>query len=229
MSYEHIFQGIIDPTSATQARVHVFSAHKLRPGVMRSRRSASPPPFRSASPLTPKPAFASGEAAERPLLLIHAGTIYAPFQNLLERRLVAHDEGRAIGQVVLFTGCERANLDVLPSANLDALEGAEVLKIFAATSAPSREDRTIPHRLWRERERIAALLCHEVDIHVCGDGRFMVPAVRNILQRIYADATLTCKRGTDRWWATCAEGDGPVRYFEDAWPGRVRPQPFFTA
>ena len=78
-------------------------------------------------------------------------------------------------------------------------------------------------------ERIAALLCHEVDIHVCGDGRFMVPAVRNILQRIYADATLTCKRGTDRWWAACAEGDGPVRYFEDAWPGRVRPQPFFTA
>lgn len=212
MSYSPFFKTILDGTLVPRSRASVLGALKIRSGRMRPRRLFTARSSRGISPYTPASTFSPGETTDRPLLLINQREDHAAFRLVLRQRVARHSAGEEVGPITVFTG-EQGDLELLEAHELGALEAEGLSKIF--TSGIGEHALPIPCRLWAERTHIAALLQQGVDVYFSGDGRFTAPAVRNVLQRIYSDATTTSKKETDRWWAKCLEGTGEVRYFED--------------
>ncbi len=173
-----------------------------------------------ASVRTPDPVFAPPEDLGRPLVLIGAGTGYAPFRGFLQQRAAERAEGAAVGPIAVFSGCDRDDVDLLYADELHAHRDAGLIDLFVACSeAPDGDVQFVQHRLWAERANVWSMLEAGAAVYVCGDGRRMAPAVRETLQRIHAEATGASPEETQAWWASCLDGSGEVRFHEDAWAG----------
>ena len=57
----------------------------------------------------------------------------------------------------------------------------------------------VQHRVWAERARVSELFRQGATVYVCGDGRYMAPAVRETLVRIYKEASGASDSDAERW------------------------------
>lgn len=168
---------------------------------------------------TPQPAFVMPEDVRRPVVLISAGTGFAPFRGFIQERAEAARRGAPVGPVWVFSGCDRRDVDLLYRDELAAWEAQGLIKVFAAASQSEGPVRFVQHQVWAQREALGALLLGDVSVYVCGDGRHMAPAVRETLKRVYAEATGAREGEVERWWSSCLSCDGGAHYLEDVWAG----------
>ena len=61
--------------------------------------------------------------------------------------------------------------------------------LLAYSAVPSHPWRYVQDALWAEQERVWAILEAGASVFLCGDGRFMAPAVRDTLIRIWMQQT----------------------------------------
>ena len=120
-----------------------------------------------------------------PLVMICAGSGIAPFHGFLQERAIQHRSGIPVGPALLFFGVTHPEVDHLYRDELRDWEAAGVVSVRMSFSrAPEGEVRYVQHRLWQDRDDVAALFRRGATVFVCGDGEHMAPAVRATFIRI---------------------------------------------
>jgi cytochrome P450/NADPH-cytochrome P450 reductase len=158
--------------------------------------------------------FHAPAAPETPLILVCAGTGFAPFRGFLQERSAQKRAGAAVGPTLLFFGVMHPEVDYLYRDELAAWQAEGIVDLRPAFSrAPDGEVRYVQHRLWRDRAAVVDLFAKGAVTFVCGDGERMAPAVRETFIRIYRDATGADEAGAQAWAETVEREKG--RYVTD--------------
>ena len=129
----------------------------------------------------PNPPFAPA-APDVPMILIGPGTGFAPLRGFLAERAAQPGAARSL----LFFGCRHPDHDWFCRDEMEQWEADGVASLFLAFSAvESHPWRFVQDALWAEQDKVWAAIEAGAAIFLCGDGRFMAPAVRDTLIRIW--------------------------------------------
>ena len=71
----------------------------------------------------------------------------------------------------------------------------------------------VQHRVWQDRADLADLFRRGAHVYVCGDGRRMAPAVREVFIRIYQEAVGATPEMAESWIEAIERDTG--RYVAD--------------
>lgn len=135
-----------------------------------------------------------------PIVMICAGSGVAPFRGFLQDRVVQKQGGQEVGPALLFFGTNHPEVDYLYREEFARWQQAgvvDLLPVFA--QKPDGEATFVQHRVWAERARVGELFRQGGTVYVCGDGRYMAPAVRETLIRIYQEASGASSEDAQRW------------------------------
>ena len=133
----------------------------------------------------PNPAFAPPTDPDVPMILIGPGTGFAPLRGFLQERAQQKAAGETVAASLLFYGCRHPDHDWFCREEVEAWATDGVVTPFVAFSAvPSHPWKFVQDALWAEQEAVWAALRAGAAIFLCGDGKFMAPAVRDTLIRI---------------------------------------------
>lgn len=136
-----------------------------------------------------------------PMIMICAGSGIAPFRGFLQERAAQKQGGMQVGPALLFFGTNHPEVDYLYRDELLAWERDGIAKVMPAFSQqPAGDVAFVQHRVWAERAEVGALFRQSGTVYVCGDGRFMAPAVRETLTRIYQEASGASAEEAQRWF-----------------------------
>jgi len=140
-----------------------------------------------------------------PMIMVCAGSGIAPFRGFLQERAVQQDGGQEVGPALLFFGCDRPDIDFLYRDELAEWERRGVVTVLPTFADEPEDDmRFVQHRIWAERQRVVSLFADGATVFVCGDGKNMAPAVREVLVRIYREVS-GVDEGTANRWADAIE------------------------
>ena len=129
----------------------------------------------------PNPPFAPPADSATPMILIGPGTGFAPLRGFLAER--AAQDGAA--KSLLFFGCRHPDHDWFCRTEMERWQADGVVDLHLAFSAmPEHPWKYVQDALWAEQEKVWAAIEAGASIYLCGDGRFMAPAVRDTLIRI---------------------------------------------
>ena len=161
----------------------------------------------------PNPPFAPSADPSVPMILIGPGTGFAPFRGFLQERAAQAAAGQAVAPSLLFYGCRHPDHDWFYRDEMEAWAAVGVAELHLAfSSAPARPYRFVQDALWAEQDRVWAAIEAGAQIYVCGDGRFMAPAVRDTLIRIKAQQDGTPHSDASDWLEGLIEAG---RYHQD--------------
>ena len=133
----------------------------------------------------PNPPFAPPADPLTPMILIGPGTGFAPLRGFIAERAAQRAAGTPIARSLLFFGCRHPDHDWFCRDEVEAWADKGIIEPFIALSAvPGHPWKFVQDALWAERERVWAAIEAGAQIYLCGDGRFMAPAVRDALIRI---------------------------------------------
>jgi cytochrome P450/NADPH-cytochrome P450 reductase len=130
----------------------------------------------------PNPAFAPPADPRLPMVLVGPGTGIAPLRGFLRERAAQKRAGEPVARSLLFFGCRHPEHDWFYRDEMKAWEAEGVASLHLAFSSVEGH----PHRFVQDALRDAAdavwdAIEEGAPIYVCGDGRFMAPAVRAAL------------------------------------------------
>ncbi|MCK2242894.1 MULTISPECIES: bifunctional cytochrome P450/NADPH--P450 reductase [unclassified Crossiella] len=158
-------------------------------------------------------AFRLDPAADRPVIMISAGTGLAPFRGAIADRLAVGNTGPAL----CYFGCDHPEVDYLHRAELEAAEQAGVVSMRPAFSqAPVADVQFVQHRIAAEGEQVWQLLDSGAAVYVCGDGARMAPGVRAAFLDLHRKHTGGDQNAAEAWLADLIARD---RYIEDVYSG----------
>ncbi|XP_060114845.1 NADPH--cytochrome P450 reductase [Heteronotia binoei] len=124
-----------------------------------------------------------------PVIMIGPGTGIAPFVGFIQERGWLKQQGKEVGETVLYYGCRYQNEDYLYKDELAKFlkEGA-LTQLHVAFSRDQPQKIYVQHLLKKNKESIWKLIhegnCH---IYVCGDARNMARDVLNTFYEIVAE------------------------------------------
>lgn len=114
-----------------------------------------------------------------PVILISAGTGFAPFRGFLEERAAVRASGAAVAPAEVFFGCDHPDVDLLYKDELHTWIESGIARLYPAFfRAPDGDVQFVQHRLLREATVVRAAVDAGAVVYVCGDGRHMAPGVR---------------------------------------------------
>lgn len=148
-----------------------------------------------------------------PMLMICAGTGLAPFRGFIQQRAARANDGVEVAPMALFFGCDREDVDFLYRDELERVAQDAQLEIFPAFSrGDDPEIKFVQHKLAASAEKVWELIDAGATIYVCGDGRYMAPAVRDALIAIYEE-----RQGEESGRAWLDDLIRAGRFVEDVW------------
>ncbi len=135
-----------------------------------------------------------------PMVMVCAGTGVAPFRGFLQERAAQKAAGRDVGRALLFFGVDHPDVDYLYRDEFERWERDGVVEMRPAfSSQPDGDIVFVQHRVWKDRAEVAQLFRDGAQFYVCGDGKYMAPAVRETFIRIYQKATQIDDAGANAW------------------------------
>ena len=130
----------------------------------------------------PNPLFAPPDDPQLPMILIGPGTGIAPLRGFLRERAAQRKAGEQIGRSLLFFGCRHPDHDFFYRDELNAFAADGIVDLHLAfSSLANYPHRYVQDALLAAADEIWAAIEDGAPIYVCGDGRFMAPAVRAAL------------------------------------------------
>jgi cytochrome P450/NADPH-cytochrome P450 reductase len=136
---------------------------------------------------SPEP-FNLPQDKSQPVIMIGAGSGIAPFRGFIQERSIQKSDGETVGEMLLFFGCRAKNTDFLYKEQLQSWEKENVVSVYPAfSSEPDNDAVYVQDSVWKYREEIKRLFKNGATIYLCGDGKYMAPAVRETLVRIYQE------------------------------------------
>lgn len=161
----------------------------------------------------PNPPFAPPADPETPLILVGPGTGFAPLRGFLQERAAQKANGIEVAPALLFYGCRHPDHDWFYREEMNGWERDGVAKVFTAfSSSDASPNRFVQDALWANREAVWSALDANGMVFVCGDGRFMAPAVREALIRIHMEKRGLTLEQSSAWLESMIEGG---RYHQD--------------
>ena len=134
----------------------------------------------------PNPPFAPPQDGAVPLVLIGPGTGFAPLRGFVQERAALD----ATAPCHLFFGARHPDHDWLCRDEMERWAADGVIDLHMAYSqVPGHPHRYVQDAIWAARDAVWDVVQKGGQIFLCGDGRFMAPAVRDTLIRIHADKT----------------------------------------
>lgn len=134
----------------------------------------------------PNPPFAPPADPAQPMILIGPGTGFAPLRGFLQERAAEAAAGEQVATNLLFFGCRHPDHDWFCRNEMEAWAARGLVELHLAFSVvPSHPWRFVQDALWAEQERVWRALEAGASVFLCGDGRYMAPAVRDTLVRIW--------------------------------------------
>jgi cytochrome P450/NADPH-cytochrome P450 reductase len=133
----------------------------------------------------PNPPFAPPADPSVPMVLIGPGTGFAPLRGFLQERAAQQAAGEEVAPSLLFFGCRHPDHDWFCREEMERWQADGVARLHLAFSAVETHPwRFVQDALWAEQETVYRAIEDGAAVFLCGDGRFMAPAVRDTLIRI---------------------------------------------
>lgn len=150
---------------------------------------------------------------DTPVVMVAAGTGLAPFRGAILDRQVRG----ATSPALAYLGFDHPEVDYLHRDELEAAQQQGAIDLRPTfMHAPDGQVQFVQHRIAADREEIGALLDAGARVYVCGDGRYMAPAVRTAFQEIHRDRTGASDEAAQAWFDDLV---ATGRYVEDVWVG----------
>ena len=137
---------------------------------------------------------------ETPIIMIGAGTGLAPFRGFIQERSIQFQNGRKLGEALLFFGCDHEDIDFIYKDELKQWEKSGIVKNNVVFSSQEIDGiKYVQDILWKSRIEVIELLNKNAIIYVCGDGKRMAPAVRETFIKIYQEYKKCSFDDAEKW------------------------------
>ncbi|XP_034251435.1 NADPH--cytochrome P450 reductase [Thrips palmi] len=122
---------------------------------------------------------------QTPIIMIGPGTGLAPFRGFIQERALAKEEGKPVGETILYFGCRKKAEDYLYEEELEDYVKKGALKLHLAFSRDQAQKVYVTHKLNENADEIWRVLGESNGhIYVCGDARSMAKDVHNIILKV---------------------------------------------
>ncbi|KAL3267720.1 hypothetical protein HHI36_006850 [Cryptolaemus montrouzieri] len=132
-----------------------------------------------------KSQFRLPSKTQTPILMIGPGTGLAPFRGFIQERNSAKQEGKPVGETILYFGCRKKNEDYIYQEELEEYERSGLLKLHLAFSRDQPEKVYVSHCLEKNADELWSVISeNNGNIYICGDAKTMANDVRNIILKV---------------------------------------------
>ncbi|KAH8334616.1 NADPH--cytochrome P450 reductase [Drosophila kikkawai] len=122
---------------------------------------------------------------ETPIIMVGPGTGLAPFRGFIQERQFLRDEGKTVGESILYFGCRKRSEDYIYEAELEEWVKKGTLNLKAAFSRDQAKKIYVQHLLEQDADLIWKVIGeNKGHFYICGDAKNMAVDVRNILVKI---------------------------------------------
>ncbi|XP_067639108.1 NADPH--cytochrome P450 reductase isoform X1 [Eurosta solidaginis] len=123
--------------------------------------------------------------SELPVIMVGPGTGLAPFRGFIQERQHLHDEGKTVGESILYFGCRKKSEDYIYEEELEEFIKKGTLTLKIAFSRDQKEKIYVTHLIEKDADLIWNVLGEKNGhFYICGDAKNMAVDVRNILVKI---------------------------------------------
>ncbi|KAF0030569.1 hypothetical protein F2P81_017300 [Scophthalmus maximus] len=124
--------------------------------------------------------------ATNPVIMIGPGTGIAPFMGFIQERAWLKQQGKEVGETVMYFGCRHKNEDYLYQEELEEAEKNGVLtQLNVAFSRDQEQKMYVQHLLKKHKEDLWKLINSDnAHIYVCGDAKNMAKDVQTTFHEI---------------------------------------------
>ncbi|XP_062391923.1 NADPH--cytochrome P450 reductase isoform X1 [Sardina pilchardus] len=154
--------------------------------------------------------------ASTPVIMIGPGTGIAPFMGFLQERAWQKEQGKEVGETVLYYGCRHRNEDFLYQEELEEFERSGVLTQLNVAVSRDQEHKIYVQHLMKQNKEHLWRLIHSQNAHlyVCGDARNMARDVQSALHQAAEEVGgLSHAQAVDYYKRLMTKG----RYSQDVW------------
>uniref|UniRef100_A0A671MIN9 NADPH--cytochrome P450 reductase n=1 Tax=Sinocyclocheilus anshuiensis TaxID=1608454 RepID=A0A671MIN9_9TELE len=151
-----------------------------------------------------------------PVIMVGPGTGIAPFMGFVQERGWLKEQGKDVGDTVLYYGCRYKKEDFLYQEELEEFEKTGVLTALnVAFSRDQAEKVYVQHLLKKNKEAVWRLVHSDnAHIYICGDARNMARDVQNAFYEIAEElGGLSRSQAVDYVKKLMTKG----RYSQDVW------------
>ncbi|XP_071447149.1 NADPH--cytochrome P450 reductase [Hetaerina americana] len=150
-----------------------------------------------------------------PVIMIGPGTGLAPFRGFIQERNFAKEEGKPVGETVLYFGCRKKDEDFIYEDELSKYVKNGVLKMHVAFSRDGPEKVYVTHLLQQNADEVWRIVGEgNGHLYVCGDARNMARDVHDIVLKIVeSKGNLTAEQAL----AYVKRMEAQKRYSADVW------------
>ncbi|XP_039958279.1 NADPH--cytochrome P450 reductase isoform X2 [Bactrocera neohumeralis] len=122
---------------------------------------------------------------EIPIIMVGPGTGLAPFRGFIQERQHLRDEGKNVGDTILYFGCRKRSEDYIYEEELEEFIKKGTLTMKAAFSRDQSEKVYVTHLIEKDADLIWNVIGeNKGHFYICGDAKNMAVDVRNILVKI---------------------------------------------
>lgn len=152
---------------------------------------------------------------QTPIIMIGPGTGLAPFRGFIQERALAKEEGKPVGETILYFGCRKRSEDYLYEEELEDYVKKGALKLHLAFSRDQAQKVYVTHKLNENADEIWRVLGESNGhIYVCGDARSMAKDVHNIILKVVQEKG---KMSEQEAIAYVKKMEAQKRYSTDVW------------
>ncbi|XP_050305101.1 NADPH--cytochrome P450 reductase isoform X1 [Anthonomus grandis grandis] len=121
---------------------------------------------------------------QTPIIMIGPGTGVAPFRGFIQERSYSKEEGKQVGQTILYFGCRKKNEDFLYQEEMTNYEESGLLTLKTAFSRDQAQKVYVTHLIEKDADLIWNVFENNGHLYICGDAKSMAVDVRNIILKI---------------------------------------------
>lgn len=125
---------------------------------------------------------------QTPIIMVGPGTGYAPFRGFIQDRNVAREEGKTVGDTILYYGCRKSSEDYIYADELADHVKKNQITLHCAFSRDQQEKVYVTHLLEKNCDEIWKIIGeNNGHFYICGDARSMASDVRNIILKVFME------------------------------------------
>ena len=122
---------------------------------------------------------------QTPIIMIGPGTGLAPFRGFIQERNNSKEEGKPLGDTILYFGCRKKAEDFIYEEELTEYVNNGVLKMHVAFSRDQAQKVYVTHLLEKNMDEIWSVIGeNNGHLYVCGDARNMARDVHDIVLKV---------------------------------------------
>ncbi|TMW39190.1 hypothetical protein DOY81_015730, partial [Sarcophaga bullata] len=123
--------------------------------------------------------------SETPIIMVGPGTGLAPFRGFIQERQYLRDEGKVVGDTILYFGCRKKSEDFIYKEELEEYVNKGTLTLKTAFSRDQEKKIYVTHLIEQDADLLWKVIGeNKGHFYICGDAKNMAVDVRNILVKI---------------------------------------------